>query len=511
MSMAVDLVRRFRGLRALVIGDAMLDTYLEGTASRLCREGPVPVVRKTGEYRIPGGAANTAANLCALDAQVCFLSIVGRDSAGAALRSALIDLGVADRWLVHDETTNTLHKLRIQADGQYVVRFDEDALHHSEESHEQLLMNLEEMYPQCDLVIVSDYGYGTVSDALIDRLRSLHSLYPCPLIVDSKHLIRFHNIGATVVTPNQLEAWLLVEPAGAVDPLASESGSTISEIERLGRDLLMQIDAEYAAITMAEDGVFLIDHQDMALHIPTHPVAKANDVGAGDSFAAALALSIAAGANVEEAVRIAIDAANIAVTKYRTAVVHYQELIQRVSLRDHANRTYTYLSEAWSQESITQLNTQLEEERLCGKTIVFTNGVFDILHAGHVQFLRQAKELGDILIVGVNSDRSTQRLKGKSRPINSERDRMSLVAALGPVDYVVLFDEDTPTELIRALRPHIHAKGGDYSEGFLPEAETVHEVGGSVVILPLAGSISTSSVIERIISLVSDERMEVKQ
>jgi D-beta-D-heptose 7-phosphate kinase/D-beta-D-heptose 1-phosphate adenosyltransferase len=509
--MAVDLVRRFRGLRALVIGDAMLDTYLEGTASRLCREGPVPVVRKTREYRIPGGAANTATNLRALDAEVFFLSIIGRDSVGAALRSALLELGVADRWIVDDETTNTLHKLRIQADGQYVVRFDEDAPHHSKESHEQLLVNLEEMYSRCDLVMVSDYGYGIVSDALIDRLRSLHSLYPCPLIVDSKNLIRFRNVGATVVTPNQLEARLVVEPGRIIDSSVSETGTDISEIESLARGLLTIIDTEHAAITLAADGVFLINHHDKPLHIPTHPVAQANDVGAGDSFAAAMALALAAGGNVEEAARIAIDAANIAITKYRTAVVHYQELLQRVSLRDHAKNTHTYLSEAWSPESIALLNRQLNDERLSGKTIVFTNGVFDILHAGHVQFLRQAKELGDILVVGVNSDHSTQRLKGKSRPINGEHDRMSLVAALDPVDHVVLFDEDTPTELIRALRPHIHVKGGDYSDGFLPEAETVREIGGRMVILPLVGSISTSSVIERIISLISDERIEVKQ
>jgi D-beta-D-heptose 7-phosphate kinase/D-beta-D-heptose 1-phosphate adenosyltransferase len=511
MSMAVELVRRFRGLRALVIGDAMLDTYLEGTASRLCREGPVPVVRKTREFRIPGGAANTATNLRALDAEVFFLSIIGRDSAGAALRSALLELGVSDSWIVDDETTNTLHKLRIQADGQYVVRFDEDALHHSTEIHEQLLVNLEEMYPRCDLVMVSDYGYGVVSDALIDRLRSLHSLYPCPLIVDSKNLIRFRNAGATVVTPNHLEARLVVEPGQIVDPPVPETGTDISEVERLGRDLLMMIDAEYAAITMAEDGVFLIKRQGMALHIPTHPVVQANDIGAGDSFAAAMALALAAGGNVEEATRIAIDAANIAVTKYRTAVVHYQELLQRVSLGDHAKGIHTYLSGAWSRESIALLNTQLDEERLRGQTIVFTNGVFDILHAGHVQFLRQAKALGDLLVVGVNSDCSTRRLKGKSRPINCERDRVSLVAALDPVDHVVLFNEDTPTELIRALRPGIHAKGGDYTDEFLPEAETVREIGGRVVILPLAGSISTTSVIERIISLVADEKMEVKQ
>ncbi len=509
--MAVDLVRRFRGLRVLVIGDAMLDTYLEGTASRLCREGPVPVVCKTGEYCVPGGAANTAANLRALEAVVFFLSIVGRDTAGTRLRSALLEQGVDDRWIVEDESANTLHKLRIQADGQYVVRFDEDAQYHSKEIQEQVLAKLKETFIHCDLVVVSDYGYGSISDELIEQIKILHSLHPCPLLVDAKNLYRFRNVGATVVTPNYLEARLLVEHGRFAEPSVSKLGIDLSEVEHVGRRLLTMIDAEHAAITLAGDGVFLMNRQGITQHIPTHPIIQANDVGAGDSFAAAMALALAAGGSIEESAQIAVDAARIAITKRGTAVVSYQELLQKVSLRDNARLSPTSVTEACSPEIISRLTEQLGEERLRGKTIVFTNGVFDILHAGHVQFLRQAKELGDVLIVGVNSDRSTQRLKGKRRPINSERDRMALVAALDPVDHVVLFDEDTPTELIRALCPDIHVKGGDYTDEFLPEAESVREVGGRIVILPLAGSLSTTSVIKRIVSLATEERIEVKQ
>lgn len=511
--MLAELVHGFRKLRALVIGDAMLDSYLEGTAARLSREGPVPVVCKTEEHHIPGGAANAATNLSALGAEVTFLSIVGQDMTGSMLRSALRKQGIDDHWIIEDESTNTLHKLRIMADGQYVVRFDEDARHLSPESQRLLLANLEEVFSQSDLVLVSDYGYGTVSDELIERLRTLRSLHACPLLVDSKHLSRFRHVGATVVTPNHLEACLLVEPGWIADPARSKAGVDIAEIESLGRRLLTMIDAEHAAITLAGDGVFLVDRHGMALHLPTHPVAHAGDVGAGDSFAAAMALALAAGGSIEEAARIAIDAASIAVTKRWTAVVRYQELLQRVSLRDNAthSRSLTPVSEAWSPETITRLTAELDEERHRGRTIVFTNGVFDILHAGHVQFLRQAKALGDVLVVGVNSDHSTQRLKGKSRPITCERDRMALVAALEAVDHVVLFDEDTPTELIRTLRPHIHVKGGDYADEAIPEAETVREIGGRLVILPLAGSISTSSMIDRIIALASDDGIEVKR
>lgn len=511
MTTVANLVRSFRHLRALVIGDAMLDTYFEGTAARLCREGPVPVVRKTAELRVPGGAANSAANLRALDANVAFLGIIGKDATATLLRSALRQRGVDDSWLVEDEFASTLHKLRILADGQYVVRFDDEEIHHySPESHTKLLANLEKTFPTCDLVVVSDYCYGVVSDTLIDRLRTLRAAHPKVLLVDSKDLYRFRDAGATVITPNRLEAQLLVEhrrdilasssPGGALN---GESDPPLAEVERVGKHILMMIDAEYLAITMAGDGVFLLDRHGTARHLPVHPVQHANDIGAGDSFAAAMALALAADASIDEAARIGIDAASIAVTKRWTSVVSYQELLQRVSLRDHISLT--------EQGTLARLIAQLDTERSADRKIVFTNGVFDILHAGHVQFLRQAKALGDVLIVAINTDRSTQRLKGKSRPINSERDRMALVAALDPVDHVVLFDEDTPAELIRTLRPHIHVKGGDYADEELPEAQAVREVGGRVVILPLAGSLSTSSVIDRIIALATDNKIEVER
>jgi len=512
MSTTVDLVRRFRHLRVLVIGDAMLDTYVEGTAARLCTEGPVPVVSKTAERRIPGGAANTAANLRAMGAEVDFLSISGHDTAGALLRAALRALGVDDRWIVEDATATTLHKLRILADGQYVVRLDEGAPYSSREGQQRLLANLEATFSRCDLVVISDYCYGTLSDALIERLRALRSARPCPLLVDSKNLHRFRDLQATVVTPNYEEARLLAAAGGVVHASSAGIEREKGEIEQLGRRLLTLLNAEHAAITLSGDGVFLVDRQGTARHLPTHPVARASDIGAGDSFAAAMALTLGAGGHIEEAARIANDAASIAVSKRWTAAVSYQELLQRVSLREHAARSTSPTAGATSQDALASLLTQLEAARLCGQSIVFTNGVFDILHAGHIQFLQQARALGDTLVVAINSDASAQRIKGKNRPINSERDRAALVAALDPVDYVVLFDEDTPTELIRLIRPAIHVKGGDYADEELPEAEAVREVGGRIVILPLAGSISTSSVIDRILVLASanDPSMEVE-
>jgi D-beta-D-heptose 7-phosphate kinase/D-beta-D-heptose 1-phosphate adenosyltransferase len=500
MGTLVDHVRRFRQLRALVIGDAMLDSYLEGTAVRLCAEGPVPVVRKLSEERAPGGAANTAANLRALGAEVTFLGIIGPDPAGMTLRSLLQDRGIDDRWLVEDRSVATLHKLRILSDGHYVVRFDEGETRDcSSAAQEHLLANLRQTFPRCDLIVVSDYDYGVASDRLIDELRKLRAVHPRVLVVDSKNLRRFHQAGATLVTPNYLEACRTVEPTAHYD-----RATRPADVEQIGRRLLALINAECAAITLAGDGVVMIDCAAGTLHIPAHAVAQVNDVGAGDSFAAAVALALAAGAGREASVRIGVDAAGIAVTKRRTAVVGHQELLQRVSLAEQ-------VSLPPGPQAVAALATRLETERLAGRTIVFTNGVFDILHAGHVEFLRRAKGLGDILVVGVNSDRSARQRKGESRLINRERDRLALVTALDPVDHAVLFDEETPARLIRALRPHIHVKGGDYADESLPEAEAVQEVGGRVVILPLSASPSSSDVIDRILTLASNGTIGVDQ
>lgn len=508
MASAIEIVRSFRQVRTLVIGDAMLDTYLEGTAARLCSEGPVPVVRKTLELRLPGGAANTAANLRALEAEVTLLSFAGRDSAGALLRSALRERGVDDGGLIEDEQASTLHKLRILADGQYVVRFDDEDTHtYTQKSQQALLAAFAEAFARCDVVVISDYCYGVVSDALLTRLRELRERHPKPLLADSKQLLRFRGARATIVTPNVLEARLLVGQNTRGDDAPGAGGGTtpFPQVERLGRQLLALLDTELVAITMASDGVMLVPRQGSPTHIPAHPVRRAHDIGAGDSFVASLALSLAAGADAYEAARIGIDAAGIAVTRPWTSMVSAQELLQRVSLRTYATQASQQgpLSEAEAREALARLCAQLDRERAAGRRIVFTNGVFDILHAGHVHLLRQAKQSGDVLVVGVNSDRGARRLKGEHRPINNERDRAALVAALDPVDHVILFDEETPEALIRALRPHLHVKGGDYADEQLPEAGVVREFGGQVVIVPLIGNTSTSSVIDRILALAT--------
>ncbi|HZC04582.1 MAG TPA: PfkB family carbohydrate kinase [Ktedonobacterales bacterium] len=495
MANAVERVRRFRHLRVLVIGDAILDTYLLGAAERLCVEGPVPVVRKQSERRVPGGAANTASNLRALGASVTYLGLIGRDAAGAMLRDMIQRQGIEDRWLLEDDAVTTQHKLRIIADGQYVVRFDEGATNTPAMSTRcRLREGVESELARCDVVVISDYCYGALDDALIAHVKAQREQRDAPLVVDSKQLARFRTARASVVTPNLAEARALVEAHGSLAaPLTrgDDPKARVAEGERLAEALLEILDTQIAAVTMAADGVALAARDGRRWRIPAYPIARPNDVGAGDSFTSALALALAAGAAPDEAARIGVDAASIAVSKRFTSLVEHRELLQRVSLRESASderaRFWTG-SPATRRNALQNIQARLDLERAAGRTVVFTNGVFDVLHAGHIAYLRQAKALGDTLVVGVNSDTSVERLSG-ARPsrMTSERDRLALIAALEVVDYAVLFDEETPARLIRALRPHIHVKGGDYADEALPESEAVREVGGRVVIVPLAG------------------------
>lgn len=492
---ALDVVRGFQGLRALVIGDAMLDSYLEGMATRLCKEGPVPVLVKAAEHHAPGGAANVAVNLRALGADVVFTGLVGRDPAAAELRAALRQQQVDDGWLVEDDGCTTIRKTRIIADDQYVVRLDEGSTETcGEQGWHRLVEAIETALPRCDLVVVPDYGYGVASEVVIDCLRRYRRERPIVLAVDAKDVRRFATAGATIITPNFAEACAATgEPGGGKAPAGGPA-----QAERIGKRLLDLVDAELAAVTLAHDGVMLVDRAGRANHLPAHPVPHAADVGAGDSFTAAMALALASGAEPLQAARIGIDAAGIAVTQRHTSAVRHQDLLRRVSLDSRAATT-----------PLKSLAAILDAERHAGRTIVFTNGVFDILHSGHVQLLQQAKQLGDVLVVGINSDASVRRLKGRSRPINHERDRLAVVAALDWVDHAVLFREDTPSKLIRALRPNIHVKGGDYVAEALPEIEAVREVGARIEILPLVAGRSTTNVIQKIMMLAADGLIEV--
>ncbi|MBI2953858.1 MAG: D-glycero-beta-D-manno-heptose 1-phosphate adenylyltransferase [Chloroflexi bacterium] len=481
----VDIARRFTRLRALVVGDSLLDSYYEGTAARLSPEGPVPVVKARRKIFLPGGAANTAVNTRSLGAEVNFLSVVGADDTARILRAALVEHGIPLDCVLEDSVRTSVNKLRIIADSQFTVRFDEgDTCDLRRESEDRLIASFRKLSADCDVVIVSDYLCGVVTPRFLAEMARLNEDGHMLIVGDSKDL-KFHQFSnVTVVTPNHIEA----RDASRVRMKANEDISLDGYLEKVGWDLLARIRTRSVVVTLGAEGAVLFERGKPPLKVRARPIESPQAIGAGDTFTAALGLSLAAGADSQTAMAIATEAAAIATSKERTAAVTQQELLQRLSLVVPAGTT----------RPAQVLDEVVENYRRDGKKIVFTNGCFDILHGGHITYLRQAKALGDVLIVGINSDDSVRRLKGEKRPINPQEDRASVVAALEYVDHVVLFDEDTPERLIREIRPHVHVKGGDYEAEKLPEAQAVRDVGGKIAIIPLIQGKSSSLIIETI-------------
>jgi D-beta-D-heptose 7-phosphate kinase/D-beta-D-heptose 1-phosphate adenosyltransferase len=468
----------FADLDVLVVGEAMLDGYLEGTSGRLCQEAPVPVVSVTARRDAPGGAANTAANARALGARVRLLSVAGDDAEFEVLRAALDSLGVCTDALLACPGRRTLAKQRVLAGGQLLVRFDQGDTGPVAGAAEQALIDrLADLFGRVDAVLVSDYGYGVLTPRVLAVLAGLQARSPRVVVADSKSLGAYRGVGLTAVKPNYCEALRLL----GLDP---ERGRAELMADR-GRDVLEATGARIAAVTLDTDGALVFERDRPPYRTYARPNPHSRAAGAGDTYAAALALALAAGADTPAAAELAAAAAAVVVAKDGTARCSAGELRAHLSAEDKPS-------------NLGELIARLDVQRRQGRRIVLTNGCFDILHRGHVTYLSRAKALGDVLVVGVNSDESIRRLKGPGRPINTLEDRLGVLAALSCVDHVVAFHEDTPHELVRAVRPHVFVKGGDYTRDRLPEAALVEELGGVVHILPFVADRSTTGMIERI-------------
>ncbi|MDQ4075781.1 MAG: D-glycero-beta-D-manno-heptose 1-phosphate adenylyltransferase [Chloroflexota bacterium] len=476
------LIDRFVDLDVLVIGEAMLDSYLEGSTDRLCREAPVPVVSVAEQKDAPGGAANTAANIYALGGRVHFLSVIGADAEGERLRRALTVRGVSTEHLLTHPSRRTLAKHRVVADGQILVRFDQGNTDDVDPAIEAaLLERLDHLFHLCDALVVSDYGYGFFTSRVIQAIARLQSRSPRIVVADSKQLERYRDVGVTAVKPNYDEAVQLLGLPGR-DGLTARA----EQIAAQGERVLEVCGTQIAAITLDTAGAMIFEQGRSPYRTYARPRPHSRATGAGDTFVSALALALAAGAHTPAAAELASAAATIVVGQDGTATCTAGALQGYVSSEDKYVRDRSLLEAC------------IAFHRQQGRQIVFTNGCFDILHRGHITYLSRAKALGDVLIVGVNSDESVRRLKGESRPINTLEDRVQVLAALSCVDYVVPFGEDTPSELIRAIRPDVFVKGGDYTLEMLPEAPLVTELGGEVRILPYLEDRSTTGIIERI-------------
>lgn len=479
-----DLVDSFAGMKVLIVGDAILDRYLSGAAIRLSQEAPVPVVGVDGIRQYPGGAANSAVNAAALGARTSLLGPIGPDPYGSALQELLAQGEVQLLPGSVREHRQTLSKTRIIVDGQMLARLDEGTTTWDTAWERTAIAALEQAWQDVSVVIVSDYNYGALSPSIIDGVRRLQATSPRVLGVDAKNFEAYREAKPTVVKPNYSQAMGILRGS----PRPSGGGRTATVTAAASR-LLEATGAKIAAVTLDSDGSVILQDG----HEPYRTFVRSADptrtIGAGDSYLAAFAMALGANASLETAADFATMVAQEVVGQDGTATCHSLELKRKAAGTD----SLSSLQEA----AVEQCRSARER----GKRIVFTNGVFDILHPGHVRYLEQASSLGDVLVVAINSDESVRRIKGPSRPVNALADRMSVVAALDCVDHVVAFSDNTPERLIRAICPDVFVKGGDYTRDQLPEAPLVEELGGAVVILDHVADRSTTNIIERIRSV----------
>ncbi len=485
---------RFASLRVLVIGEAMLDRYLHGTADRLCREAPVPVVAVARQVDVPGGAANTAACVAALGATVTFLSVIGDDGEGVALRTALTERGVPTDAVRVQPGRRTLAKNRVVAAGQILVRYDSgDTVPIAPDIEAAICADLAAQIARADAVIVSDYGYGILTPFVRSTLQQVRAdaIHPCPLFIDAKDLPAYHDLQPTAIKPNYAEARAVLGLAPPAD------GDRAAQIATHADALFERTGAAICAVTLDRAGALVLTRQDPPVHVAATATTHGDETrttGAGDAFGAAFILALAAGGDAATAAVIASAAAGVVVAKEGTATCTLPEL--------QAALAPSQASVDAGTRGVTDCATLLPvlaARQAAGARVVFTNGVFDILHRGHTGLLAAARQRGDLLIVGVNTDASVRRLKGSTRPVNPLDERMAVLAALESVDYVLPFTEgeDTPQHLIAAIRPDVFVKGGDYTRDTLPEAALVESLGGIVEIIPYLPDHSTTRTISR--------------
>ncbi len=466
-------VPNFESARILVVGDAMLDRYWHGSASRISPEAPVPVVRVDQAEERPGGAGNVALNIAALGASVSLVAVTGADEGADILSGLLSVAGV--RCLFHKVSgMPTVTKLRVLSRHQQLIRLDFEAGIPGFDGS-GLLEPFTEALAEAEVVVLSDYGKGALT--AIQPLIKAARADGLPVLVDPKSRDFSVYRGASLVTPNLAEFELVVGHCRDEQEIAGKGAALMDEHELDG-----------LLITRGEQGMTLLRRAEAALHLP----AKAREVydvtGAGDTVISVLAAALAAGEDWAQATALANLAAGIVVGKLGTATVSVPEI--RRALHEGGIIERGVVDEL-------QLHEAVEQARARGETVVMTNGCFDILHAGHVAYLQEARHLGDRLIVAVNDDDSVRRLKGATRPINSLDHRMAVLAALQCVDWVVPFGEDTPRQLICRVRPDYLVKGGDYCPEEVAGYDCVTAGGGQVKILSYHAGHSTSGIIER--------------
>ena len=467
----------------LVIGDLMLDRYLIGDVQRISPEAPVPVVLLKQQNDRAGGAANVAANLAELGVETHIAGCVGQDTEASILVGLINRMGISTDAVIHSETRPTTAKTRVMSSHQQIVRVDQESAEAFNEAEStELRVRIDEaLKNKPAIVILSDYAKGVLTESVCKSIIKECNFVGIPVIADPKGLDYSKYQGATALTPNKKET------AEACGVGMNDTPALLAGAQVLKKKLGLQ----FLAVTRGEEGITLLEGSGSTEH---HIAATAKQVfdvsGAGDTVIATLAAGLMHGLSPEEALELANTAAGIVVGKVGTVPINRDELLNELTSKDASEQA----------DKITDLVTlsgKVAAWKAAKQKIVFTNGCFDLLHAGHVTYLEAAKKTGDKLILGLNTDRSVSALKGPSRPVIHEKDRARVLAALEAVDAVILFDEDTPMNLIHALKPDVIVKGDDYTEDQVVGGVEVKSWGGQVKLIPLVQGRSTSKIIEK--------------
>lgn len=503
-----SLVSRMADRRVLVVGDIMLDRFVRGSVSRISSEGPIPILVAKQENCMLGGAGNTLANLCGLGVKASIITLIGQDEAGERVKGLVASSGTGTDGLIIDPLKPTTIKTRFLSGHQQLFRVDYEVVSALTPSLEdKILENLTRMLPNQEAVILSDYGYHLLSDKIIRTAIDLANKHRIPILADPRGVDFEKYRGMTVITPNRKELSVACQNA-PTDSDADVIAAATRLIETCG--------VEAVVATRSQDGMSIIarnkktGNMDSPVHLRTH-VREVFDVsGAGDTVIATIAAGLAAGASLVEAASLANIAGGIVVGKVGTAAIRAKELTEALSKHDVALETTPVDANATTEGTIARLCSwdealeQMERWRARGLRVGFTNGCFDILHAGHVNYLNTARTMCDRLVLGLNTDVSVQLLKGPTRPINNEQNRATVIGALGCVDLVTTFgatkagDDNTAMGLLRFLKPDIYFKGADYTLETLPEAPIVMAYGGQVKFVEMTEGQSTTNTIAKI-------------
>ena len=467
----VDMLKDSRCKIAL-FGDIMLDHYLIGETEKISPEAPIQVVEIESEKYVLGGAGNVANNLVTFGVDVSIFSAIGNDDNEKKLLQILKNLSINSLGIIKDISRKTTLKSRIISRGQQIIRFDRESKHQiSEDIENSIIESFKRRIHHFDIVLISDYGKGVISAQLSRTIIEISNKNNIKVIIDPKGDDYSKYRGAYLIKPNRKEA--------------IESLNIGSDIDKIGSELIKKYDFNNVIITLSEDGMKLFQKDKEIETFPT----KAKDIfdvtGAGDTVLASLGVGIASNISLENAIHFSNSATAIVIGKIGTSTVTYDEIIK---YETQENITFGITKQKSWKELLHLLDSKRDQK------IVFTNGCFDILHIGHVKYLEEAKSFGDILIVGLNSDKSVKALKGENRPINCENDRSYLLAGLESVDFVTIFDEETPYKLIQYLQPNILVKGGDYRGQTVVGSNLVDEV----KLVDFIDGKSTSKIIERI-------------